>query len=495
MRSRIYQPGNKNPVETEIADEPYMDSLPPDVESARARDVGDFSDIAQLKIPPHSLEAEQSVLGGLMIANDAWDRVADLLSDADFYRPEHRLIFRRMAQLTEASQPIDVVTLADSLAHAEELERAGGFAYLAEIARNTPSAANIRAYAVAVRERSSLRALIAAAQSIADSGFHPEGRNSGELLDEAERRIAQITEERPKNGGPEPVNPLLKRAVDRIDELFNSDSMITGVSTGFKDLDEMTSGLQRGDMVVVAARPSMGKTTFAMNLVEHAVMTGTKPVIVYSMEMPAEQLIMRLLSSIGRINQTKVRTGKLEDEDWPKLSAAISKLKDRPLFIDDTPALSPIEIRSRTRRIAREHGNPALIMIDYIQLMQVAGSTDGRTAEISEISRSIKAMAKEFECPVVALSQLNRGVEQRPNKRPVNSDLRESGAIEQDADIIMFIYRDEVYNEESPDKGVAEIIIGKQRNGPIGTARLAFIGKYTRFDNLALNYGGGDPGY
>ncbi len=271
--------------------------------------------------------------------------------------------------------------------------------------------------------------------------------------------------------------------------------MITGVSTGFKDLDEMTSGLQKGDMVVVAARPAMGKTTFAMNLVEHAVMSGTKPVIVFSMEMPAEQLIMRLLSSIGRINQTKVRTGKLEDEDWPKLSAAISKLKDRPLFIDDTPALSPNELRSRTRRIAREHGTPGLIMIDYIQLMQVTGSTEGRTAEISEISRSIKSMAKEFECPVVALSQLNRGVEQRPNKRPVNSDLRESGAIEQDADIIMFIYRDEVYNEESADKGIAEIIIGKQRNGPIGTARLAFIGKYVRFDNLAMNYGGGDPGY
>lgn len=482
-------------MENEIAAETYMDSLPPEFEAPRGRDPGDFSDIAQLKVPPHSLEAEQSVLGGLMIANDAWDRVADMVSDADFYRPEHRLIFRRMAQLTEASQPIDVVTLADALAHADELERAGGFAYLAEIARNTPSAANIRAYAVAVRERSSLRALIAAAQAIADSGFHPEGRNSSELLDDAERRITQITEERPKNGGPEPVNPLLKRAVDRIDELFNSDSMITGVSTGFKDLDEMTSGLQKGDMVVVAARPAMGKTTFAMNLVEHAVMSGTKPVIVFSMEMPAEQLIMRLLSSIGRINQTKVRTGKLEDEDWPKLSAAISKLKDRPLFIDDTPALSPNELRSRTRRIAREHGNPALIMIDYIQLMQVTGSTDGRTAEISEISRSIKSMAKEFECPVVALSQLNRGVEQRPNKRPVNSDLRESGAIEQDADIIMFIYRDEVYNEESADKGIAEIIIGKQRNGPIGTARLAFIGKYTRFDNLALNYGGGDPGY
>jgi replicative DNA helicase len=450
------------------------------------------ADIAALKVPPHSVEAEQSVLGGLMLANEAWDSVAELVSERDFFRPEHRLIFRRMARLVEAGSPIDVVTLADALSNADELERAGSFAYLAELAKNTPSAANIRAYATAVRERANLRQLISAAQSIADSGFQTEGRSSGELLDEAERKIMQISEDRPKAGGPEPVNPLLKKAVNRIDELFNSDSLITGISTGFKDLDDMTSGLQRGDMVVVAARPSMGKTTFAMNLVEHAVLHGEKPVIVFSMEMPAEQLILRMLSSIGRINQTKVRTGKLEDEDWPKLSAAISKLKDRPLFIDDTPALSPIEVRSRTRRIVREHGTPAMIMIDYIQLMQVAGSTDGRTAEISEISRSMKAMAKEFDCPVVALSQLNRGVEQRPNKRPVNSDLRESGAIEQDADIIMFIYRDEVYNEESNDKGVAEIIIGKQRNGPIGTARLAFIGKYTRFDNLALNYGGGD---
>ena len=467
-------------METDIVDEPFADTAPAGL------------DIAQLKLPPHSLEAEQSVLGGLMIANDAWDKVADMVSDGDFYRPEHRLIFRRMAQLVEAAQPIDVVTLADALNHADELARAGGFAYLAEIARNTPSAANIRAYAIAVRERSSLRALITAAQAIADSGFHPEGRTSSELLDEAERRITQITEERPKSGGPEPVNPLLKRAVERIDELFNSDAEITGLSTGFKDLDAMTSGLQRGDMVVVAARPSMGKTTFAMNLVEHAVLHGTKPVIVFSMEMPAEQLIMRLLSAIGRIDQTKVRSGRLDDEDWPKLSAAVSKLKDRPLFIDDTPALSPIEIRSRTRRIAREHGDPAMIMVDYIQLMQITGSTEGRTAEISEISRSMKSIAKEFNCPVVALSQLNRGVEQRPNKRPVNSDLRESGAIEQDADIIMFIYRDEVYNEESQDKGVAEIIIGKKRNGPIGTARLAFIGKFTRFDNLAMSYGGGD---
>ncbi len=446
-------------------------------------------DIAQLKVPPHSVEAEQSVLGGLMLANDAWDRVADLVSEGDFYRPEHRIIFRHMAKLVETGQPIDVVTMADALANADELERVGGIVYLAELVKDTPSAANIRAYATAVRERANLRALIRAAQSIADAGFQPEGRSSGELIDDAERRIMQISEERPKTGGPEAVNPLLKQVVDRIDELFNSEATITGLSTGFKDLDDMTSGLQRGDLVIVAARPSMGKTTFAMNLVENAVMATEKPVIVFSMEMPSEQIIMRMLSSIGRINQTKVRTGKLDDEDWPKLSAAISKLKDRPLFIDDTPALSPTEVRSRTRRIVREHGEPALIMVDYLQLMQIAGSTEGRTAEISEISRSMKAMAKEFGCPMVALSQLNRGVEQRPNKRPVNSDLRESGAIEQDADVIMFIYRDEVYNEESQDKGVAEIIIGKQRNGPIGTARLAFIGKYTRFDNLAQNYG------
>jgi len=468
-------------VEPEIVEEPFEAQMPPP-----------DSDLALLKVPPHSLEAEQSVLGGLMLANEAWDWVAELVSEGDFYRPEHRLMFRRMAQLVEAGHPIDVVTLADSLNHAGELDRAGGFGYLAELARNTPSAANIRAYASAVRERSSLRALIAAAQDIADAGFNPEGRTSADLLDEAERRIAQITEERPKTGGPEAVNPILKRAVDRIDELFNSDSSITGLSTGFKDLDDMTSGMQRGDLVIVAARPSMGKTTFAMNLVEHAVLHNERPVIVFSMEMPSEAILMRMLSSIGRINQTNVRSGRLDEEDWPKLSAAVSKLKDRPLFIDDTPALSPMEVRARVRRIVREHGDPAMIMVDYLQLMQVAGMTEGRTAEISEISRSLKAMAKEFNCPMIALSQLNRGVEQRPNKRPVNSDLRESGAIEQDADVIMFIYRDEVYNEESPDKGVAEIIIGKQRNGPIGTARLAFIGKYTRFDNLAMSYGGGD---
>ncbi len=451
-------------------------------------------DLAALKVPPHSLEAEQSVLGGLMIANDAWDQVVELVAERDFYRPEHRLIFRQMARLADASQPIDVVTLGDALNHAGELDRAGGFPYLAELAGNTPSVANIRAYAQAVRERANLRALIGAAQEIADSGFQPEGRSSAELIDEAERRILQISESRPQGGGPEGLNPLLKRAVDRIDELFNSDSHLIGISTGFTDLDDMTAGLQRGDLVIVAARPSMGKTTFAMNLVENALMLPERPqpVLVFSMEMPAEQLVMRMLSSLGRINQSRVRSGKLDEEDWPKLTAAVGKLKDKPLFIDDTPALTPTELRSRARRVIREHGSLGLIMVDYLQLMQVAGRSEGRTAEISEISRSLKAMAKEFGCPVVALSQLNRSLEQRPNKRPVNSDLRESGAIEQDADVILFIYRDEVYREDSPDKGVAEIIIGKQRNGPIGTTRLAFIGQYTRFDNLALSYGGDD---
>ena len=295
----------------------------------------------------------------------------------------------------------------------------------------------------------------------------------------------QISEQGPKAGGPQEINPLLTKAVEKIDELYNSGGDITGLSTGYTELDKMTSGLQDSDLVIVAGRPSSGKTSFAMNMVEHAVLNQEKPILVFSMEMPASQLIVRLLSSIGKIDQTRIRNGKLEQEDWPKLSTAVSKLKDVPLYIDDTPALTPTEIRSRARRVAREHGGLGMVMVDYMQLMRVAGFTEGRTAEISEISRNLKAIAKEFECPMVAVSQLNRSLEQRPNKRPVNSDLRESGAIEQDADVIMFIYRDEVYNEDSPDKGTAEIIIGKQRNGPIGMCRLAFMGHFTRFENLA----------
>ena len=463
----------------------------PFIDNGSDQVIPDDFDLADLKVPPHSLEAEQSVLGGLMIANDTWDSVADLLKAEDFYRRAHRQIFQRMARLVEAGEPIDVITLSEQLHSAGELGDIGGLPYLTELARSTPSAANIRAYAQVVRERAGLRALIAAANTIADSAYHTAGRSTDEVLDLAEREIMRIGEERPKTGGPEEVNPLLKKAVDKIDELFRNESSITGLSTGFAALDEKTSGLQQSDLVIVAARPSMGKTTFAMNLVEHAVLHQDRPVVVFSMEMPSQQLVMRMISSIGRIDQTRVRTGKLDEEDWPKLGAAVGKLKDRPLFIDDTPALTPSEVRSRARRIAREHGQLGMIMIDYLQLMQVAGSSENRTGEISEISRSLKAIAKEFSCPVVALSQLNRSLEQRPNKRPVNSDLRESGAIEQDADVILFIYRDEVYNEESPDKGVAEIIIGKQRNGPIGTSRLAFIGKYTRFENLS-NYSDSD---
>ena len=447
----------------------------------------DDRDLDRIKMSPHSPEAEQSVLGGLLLSSDGWDSIAETVSANDFYRPSHRLIFRQIAILAEAGNPVDVITVADKLTANGELDSAGGLAYLAELAGNTPSASNIRAYAQVVRERSSLRSLIEVAQGIAESGFNPEGRNSVELIDEAERLIMQISEQGPKAGGPQEVNPLLESALERIDELYVSGGDITGLTTGYSELDGMTSGLQDSDLIIVAGRPSMGKTSFAMNLVETAVLNQKKPILVFSMEMPANALIIRMLSSLGRIDQTRIRNGKLEQEDWPKLSAAVNKLKDVPLYIDDTAALTPTEVRSRARKVAREYGEGELgmIMLDYMQLMQVAGSSEGRTAEISEISRSLKAIAKEFQCPVVALSQLNRALEGRPNKRPVNSDLRESGAIEQDADVIMFIYRDEVYNEDSPDKGVAEIIIGKQRNGPIGTCRLAFVGEFTRFENLA----------
>jgi len=443
-------------------------------------------ELADIKAPPHSIEAEQSVLGGLMLDNNAWDTVSEVVTEDNFYRHDHRLVYRTMGKLVNNAQPLDVVTLSEELDRVGELDNAGGLEYLVDLARNTPSASNIRAYAEIVHDRALLRKMITAANEIAENAFHPDGRGSDELLNEAEAKIFQIAEDRPTEGGPQDVNPLLKKAVERIDFLFNNDSDMTGVTTGFDDLDAKTAGLQPSDLIIVAARPSMGKTTFAMNLVENALMAKNKPVLVFSLEMPADQLVTRMLSSLGRIDQTRIRTGALEDDDWPKLTTAVNMMRDKPLFIDDTAGISPNEMRTRARRIVREHGDISLIMVDYLQLMRVkTGNIEGRQAEISEISRSLKALAKELECPVVALSQLNRSLEQRPNKRPVNSDLRESGAIEQDADVIMFIYRDEVYNEDSPDKGVAEIIIGKQRNGPIGTSRLAFIGKYTKFENLA----------
>lgn len=444
------------------------------------------AETAALKIPPHSIEAEQAVLGGIMLDNNTWERVEDLVSDSDFYRHDHRLVFRAIAKLAERNQPFDVVTLSEQLDKEGVLEQVGGLAYLGELARNTPSVANIRAYAHIIRERATLRQLIGVSNEIADSAYLTKGRTGDEILDDAERMIFQIAEGRPKTGGPEAINDILSKAVDRIDILFNSNDPLTGISTGFTDLDEKTHGLQPADLVIVAGRPSMGKTSFAMNVVENAVLRTDKAVLVYSLEMPAESLAMRMLSSLGRIEQGKIRTGRLDEDDWPRLTSAINLLNERKLFIDDTAGITPSEMRSRTRRLAREHGEIALIMVDYLQLMQLGGgSSDNRTNEISEISRSLKALAKEFNCPVVALSQLNRSLESRPNKRPVNADLRESGAIEQDADVIMFVYRDEVYHPETEYKGVAEIIIGKQRNGPIGTVRLAFLGKYTRFENLA----------
>ncbi len=446
-------------------------------------------DLTQAKVPPHSIEAEQSVLGGLMLDNNTWDVVSEVCLEQHFYTGGHRMMFRTMQKLIDQGRPIDVVTLSEELDRTGELERAGGLEYLVDLARNTPSTSNIRAYSEIVRDRALLRQMISISTEISDSSFFPDGRSADEVLNEAESKIFQIAENRPSQSGPQSVNPLLKAAVERIDELFSNGDALTGLTTGFDDLNERTGGLQSSDLIIVAARPSMGKTTFAMNLVENALMGDDKPILVFSLEMPAAQLMTRMLSSLGRINQTRVRNGQLEDDDWPKLTAAVNMLKNKPLYIDDQPGISPNEMRTRARRIVREHGEIGMIMVDYLQLMQIkTGKNEGRTAEISEISRSLKALAKEMSCPVVALSQLNRSLEQRPNKRPVNSDLRESGAIEQDADVIMFIYRDEVYNEDSPEKGVAEIIIGKQRNGPIGTTRLAFIGKYTRFENLAHSY-------
>jgi len=437
---------------------------------------------------PHSLEAEQAVLGALMLDNQRFDAVAEVITEDDFYSAAHRTIFAKMCRLEARDMPMDLITLAEELAKSDELEQVGGDGYLAGMLANTPGPANIVAYSRIVAERSTLRKLIGAAGEISRTSYNPAGLGADELLQLAEKWVAEIVEGQPKLGGFQKMNALLKATVERIDELFRSDKAITGLSTGLADLDKRTSGWQNGEMVVLAARPSMGKTALALNFVEAALFTQSKPVLVFSLEMPANSLMMRMLSSVGKIDAGKIRDGSLTEEDWPKLSAAMGKLKDKPLFIDDTAGLTPQEVRARTRRITREFGDPGLIMIDYLQLMQVAGKSEGRTQEISEISRSLKAIAKEFDCPVIALSQLNRGVEQRPNKRPMNSDLRESGAIEQDADVILFIYRDEYYNEESPDKGVAELIIGKQRNGEVGTSRAAFVGKFTRFENLAQEY-------
>ena len=444
--------------------------------------------LESLKVPPHSIEAEQSVLGGLLLDNAAWDRIADFLSQSDFYRYDHRLIYEHIGRLIASTRPADVVTVYEALTSAGKAEEVGGLAYLNALAQNTPSAANIRRYAEIVRDRAVLRRLVSVADEISADAFNPQGKEVRQLLDEAESKVFSIAEDgaRGTQGFLE-IGPLLTQVVERIDTLYHTanPSDVTGTPTGFVDLDRMTSGMHGGELIIVAGRPSMGKTALSMNIGEYVAVEYGLPVAVFSMEMPGTQLVMRMLGSVGRLDQHRMRTGRLTDEDWPKLTHAVQKMSEAQLFIDETGGLNPMELRSRARRLARQCGKLGLIIVDYLQLMTGSSPGENRATEISEISRSLKSLAKELDVPVIALSQLNRSLEQRPNKRPVMSDLRESGAIEQDADVILFIYRDEVYNPDSPDKGTAEVIIGKQRNGPIGPVRLTFLGQYTKFDNFA----------
>ena len=447
--------------------------------------------LADLRMPPHSVEAEQSVLGGLLLDNPSFDRIADIVNEQDFYRDDHRRIWQHIIKLIEHNRPADVITVAESLDNANELSYVGGLAYLGALAQNTPSAANIRRYGEIVREKSVMRQLASVATDIADAAYNPNGREATQLLDEAESRVFQIAEQSAKGQqGFVAMPPILKEIVEKIDYLYNQDnqSEVTGVATGFVDLDKMTSGLQPGDLVIVAGRPSMGKTAFSVNIAEHVGTELRLPVAIYSMEMGATQLGMRMVGSIGKIDLHKLKTGKFEDEDWTKLTYAINRLSEAPIFIEETGALTALDIRTKSRRLARQHGQLGLIVIDYLQLMAGrAGAKDqNRATELGEISRSLKSLAKELKCPVIALSQLSRSVEQRTDKRPMMSDLRESGAIEQDADIIMFMYRDEYYNPDSQFKGLAECIVGKHRNGPTGKVPLVFMGMYSRFDNALV---------
>ena len=446
-----------------------------------------------LRLPPHSVEAEQSLLGGLMLDRRAWDQVADAVGADDFYRADHKLIFVAIGELAERDLPADAVTVSEHLERQGQLDDVGGLGYLGQLVQETPSAANIHAYARIVRDRAMLRQLIEIGGDIAASAHDSEGRSVSELVDLAEQKVFDIADRGQRRGtGFKPLKEVLSGTIDRLDDLSQSEGDITGIATGFEDMDEMTSGLQRGDLVVVAGRPSMGKTTLALNIAENAALGNQKkPTAVFSMEMSAEQLSFRMIGSIGRVNQSHLRSGRLTDEDWSRIDSAVSMMSTAPIFIDDAPALTPTEVRARARRLKREH-DLELIIVDYLQLMQVAGTTENRATEISEISRSLKALARELNVPVIAISQLNRSVEQRTDKRPVMSDLRESGAIEQDADVIVFIYREEVYDAETPRKGVADIIIGKQRNGPTGEFHLTFLGEFTKFENLVAEaYGEG----
>lgn len=440
-------------------------------------------------MPPHSVEAEQSLLGGLLLDNSAWDKIGDAVSESDFYRDEHRRIFRQIQKLLGLGRPVDVVTVSEALDQAGDKESSGGLAYLSELASNVPGASNIRRYAEIVRERAVLRQLVSVGDEIAESALTPMGRDTKTLLDEAEAKVFAIAESGSKHqAGFVSINPLLTEVVDKIQELHDRDnpSDITGLPTGYVDLDSKTSGLHPGDLIIIAGRPSMGKTAFALNIAEHVGVSVQAPVAIFSMEMSGTQLAMRMLTSIGRLDSQRVRTGRLNDDEWSRLSYSLGKLHEAPIYIDESGGVNPIDLRAKARRLHRQCGKLGLIIIDYIQLMVSARQSDNRANEVSEISRSIKALAKELEVPIIALSQLSRKVEERQDKRPMMSDLRESGAIEQDADVIMMMYREEYYKPDTQDKGIAEIIIGKQRNGPTGTVRLAFLGEYTRFENLAM---------
>lgn len=444
--------------------------------------------VQALRLPPHSIEAEAAVLGGLLIDNTAWDRIGDILRPADFYRSEHRIIFEVITRLIDQARPADVVTVYEALQSLGRADEAGGMPYLNALATETPSAANIRRYGELVRDRAVLRQLISVSDEIATAALNPEGRETRQILDEAESKIFHIGEEGARGrNAVMPFEQIIKKVVKQVDELARNPnpSDVTGVPSGFIDLDQKTAGMHPGDLIIVAGRPSMGKTSFALNVGEHVAIDQGLPIAVFSMEMGAEQLALRMLCSTGRIDAQRVRTGRLHEEDWDRLTHAVQRMNGVQVHIDETPGLNPLELRSRARRLHRQSGGLGLIIVDYIQLMSGTSTNENRTTEISEITRSLKGLAKELGCPVIALSQLNRTVEQRTDKRPVMSDLRESGAIEQDADVILFIYRDEVYRPDSPDKGVAEIIIGKQRNGPIGTVRLTFLGQFTKFDNHA----------
>lgn len=445
-----------------------------------------------LRIPPHSTEAEQSLLGGLMLDQRAWDQVADVISADDFYRHDHRLIFETIGTLAERDQPADAVTVSEQLEREGELAAAGGLDYLAQLVQETPSAANIRAYGQIVRQRAMLRDLIQIGGDIASSAHESEGRSVEELVDLAEQKVFDIADRGQRRGqGFRPLKEVVSDSIDRLDKLSRAEGDITGIPTGYTEMDEKTAGLQRGDLIVIAGRPSMGKTSLAINIAENAAIGHQIPTAIFSMEMSAEQLSFRMIGSIGRVNQSHLRTGNLSEDDWPRINSAVSMMSNAPIYIDDAPALTPTEVRARARRLKRKN-ELGLVVVDYLQLMQVAGTSENRATEISEISRSLKALAKEIDIPVIALSQLNRSVEQRADKRPVMSDLRESGAIEQDADVIVFIYREEVYDKETPRKGIADIIIGKQRNGPIGEFRLTFMGEFTKFENLVAEaYGEG----